>query len=87
MAGGERGWKGELAGGRAERGGEQELLKVKFSGSANDADRDEVEEVTKKLGEVRHVMHVKKNKLAAAEALVIKARSRFRQSSTLHVLD
>lgn len=56
---------------------DQELLKVKFSGSANDADRDEVEEVTKKLGEVRHVMHVKKNKLAAAEALVIKARSGF----------
>ena len=35
----------------------QELLKVKYSGSANDADRDEVEEVTKALGTLPVALH------------------------------
>jgi hypothetical protein len=52
-----------------------ELLKVKFSGSANDADRDEVADIMQKLADIRLQVAEKVSKVNATEGVLIKARS------------
>jgi len=56
---------------------ERQLMKVKYSGSANDAERNEVEEAEDKLSDLKRLMAEKRRKLAAQEALLIKVRSGF----------
>jgi len=56
---------------------EKQLLKVKFSGSANDAERDEIDEAHARLAAVRARTAEKMAKLASAERLLIKTRSGF----------
>mmetsp|Transcript_47860 Transcript_47860/g.109119 ORF Transcript_47860/g.109119 Transcript_47860/m.109119 type:complete len:735 (+) Transcript_47860:54-2258(+) len=61
---------------------EKQLLKVKFSGSANDAERDEIEEAHSKQSDVRRRTAVTIQKLATAERLLIKTRSGFELLAT-----
>jgi len=54
---------------------EQELLKVKFSGSANDAERDEVQECREEITRVKRRMKERVRKQAGIEANLIRVRS------------
>lgn len=54
---------------------EQELLKVKFSGSANDAERDEVQECREEIARVKRRMTERVRKQAGIESNLIRVRS------------
>lgn len=54
-----------------------QLLQVKFSGSANDAERDEVEHVMNRLAEIRRAVAERQSKLNGTEGVLIKVRSGF----------
>ena len=54
-----------------------ELLKVKFSGSSNDADRDEIKECEQEIVRVKRETSEKKKKQAGTEAILVRSRSAF----------
>mmetsp|Transcript_11537 Transcript_11537/g.39794 ORF Transcript_11537/g.39794 Transcript_11537/m.39794 type:complete len:384 (+) Transcript_11537:1273-2424(+) len=66
---------------------EQELMKIKYSGSANDAEREEVEEVIQQLSNMRRKIGDMQAKQLFLESLLIKIRSgmEFLASKLVHI--